>query len=92
MNDDLGARRRRVEEDGAAARVERLGPVVAAFDNEPAHVNLYARRWPAALVVHVDTDRFRSPDRGAAGCPLHRGLPRPFGLSDAAGSATAGAP
>ena len=25
----------------AAARVARLGPVVAAFDNEPAHVNVY---------------------------------------------------
>lgn len=40
----------------ACARVEALGEVVAAFDNEPTHVNLYARAWPRALVVHVDTD------------------------------------
>jgi hypothetical protein len=45
----------------ACARVEALGPVVAAFDNEPAHVNVYARRWPDALVVHVDTDHSRRP-------------------------------
>jgi len=40
----------------ARAEVERLGPVVAAFDNEPAHVNAYARAWPEALCVHLDTD------------------------------------
>jgi hypothetical protein len=45
----------------ACARVERLGRVVAAFDNEPAHVNLYAERWPDALAVHVDTDHSRRP-------------------------------
>jgi hypothetical protein len=45
----------------ACAEVERLGPVVAAFDNEPAHVNLYAERWPGALSVHVDTDHSRRP-------------------------------
>lgn len=36
--------------------VEALGDVVAAFDNEPAHVNTYAARWPGALVVHLATD------------------------------------
>jgi hypothetical protein len=40
----------------ALARVDALGPVVAAFDNEPAHVNLYAAAWPAACCVHLDTD------------------------------------
>jgi hypothetical protein len=45
----------------AIAAVERLGPVVAAFDNEPAHVNLYARTWPAALVVHLETDHSSRP-------------------------------
>jgi hypothetical protein len=45
----------------AIARVEALGPVVAAFDNEPAHVNLYAGAWPDARCVHLDTDH--SPRR-----------------------------
>jgi phosphoglycolate phosphatase-like HAD superfamily hydrolase len=42
--------------DAARGEVERLGPVLAAFDNEPAHVNAYARAWPDALAVHLDTD------------------------------------
>lgn len=45
----------------AAARVARLGPVVAAFDNEPAHVNGYAMAWPGALCVHLDTDHSPRP-------------------------------
>lgn len=40
----------------AAGLVDRLGPVVAAFDNEPSHVNAYAEGWPEATVVHLDTD------------------------------------
>jgi hypothetical protein len=40
----------------AMETVERLGTVVAALDNEPAHVNAYAARWPDALCVHLDTD------------------------------------
>jgi len=47
----------------AAARVARLGPVVAAFDNEPAHVNGYAMAWPEALCVHLDTDHSPRPIR-----------------------------
>jgi len=45
----------------AGARVARLGPVVTAFDNEPAHVNGYAMAWPEALCVHLDTDRSDRP-------------------------------
>jgi len=45
----------------AAARVARLGPVVAAFDNEPAHVNGYAMAWPDARCVHLDTDHSPRP-------------------------------
>lgn len=41
--------------------VARLGPVVAAFDNEPSHVNAYARAWPDALCVHLDTDHSGRP-------------------------------
>jgi len=40
----------------AAAQVSGLGPVVIAFDNEPAHVNGYAAAWPEAQCVHLDTD------------------------------------
>jgi beta-phosphoglucomutase-like phosphatase (HAD superfamily) len=45
----------------ARFEVERLGPVVAAFDNEPAHVNGYAEAWPDALTVHLDTDHSERP-------------------------------
>jgi hypothetical protein len=45
----------------AAGRVSALGPVVAAFDNEPAHVNGYAMAWPEALCVHLDTDHSERP-------------------------------
>ncbi|HET6439432.1 MAG TPA: hypothetical protein VFG59_15295 [Anaeromyxobacter sp.] len=41
--------------------VERLGPVLAVFDNEPTHVNAYARAWPEALAVHLDTDHSGRP-------------------------------
>jgi hypothetical protein len=58
----------------AAAAVDRLGPVVAAFDNEPAHVNLYARAWPGALVVHLDTDHSSRPVEVAQGIPSVRDL------------------
>jgi hypothetical protein len=40
----------------AARLVDRLGPAVAAFDNEPLHVNAYAEWWPGAAVVHLETD------------------------------------
>ncbi|HUL58461.1 MAG TPA: hypothetical protein VLU43_04260 [Anaeromyxobacteraceae bacterium] len=45
----------------ARAEVEAIGPPVAAFDNEPAHVNAYAEAWPRAYAVHVDTDHSARP-------------------------------
>jgi hypothetical protein len=36
--------------------VEARGTPVLVLDNEPAHVNAYARAWPRALAVHLDTD------------------------------------
>jgi hypothetical protein len=45
----------------AREAVEVFGPPVAAFDNEPAHVNAYARAWPGAYAVHVDTDHSPRP-------------------------------
>jgi beta-phosphoglucomutase-like phosphatase (HAD superfamily) len=54
LKDDAWKRR-------ACATIARLGPVIAVFDNEPAHVNLYAERWPDALAVHLDTDHSGRP-------------------------------
>jgi hypothetical protein len=45
----------------AARRISALGTVVAAFDNEPLHVNGYARAWPGALCVHLETDQSGRP-------------------------------
>jgi len=60
----------------AAARVARLGPVVAAFDNEPAHVNGYAMAWPEALCVHLDTDHSPRPIEVLAHVPSIRDFRR----------------
>lgn len=58
----------------AMALVEELGTVVAALDNEPAHLNAYARRWPAALCVHLDTDHSDRPDEVLPEIPSVRDL------------------
>lgn len=51
----------------AIAHVNRLGPVVLAFDNEPTHVNGYAEAWPEAMVVHLDRDHSDRPVEVRAG-------------------------
>ncbi|HYD41295.1 MAG TPA: hypothetical protein VEB43_10745 [Anaeromyxobacter sp.] len=53
----------------AIAHVNRLGPAVLAFDNEPAHVNGYAEAWPEAMVVHLDRDHSDRPVEVRAGIP-----------------------
>ncbi len=53
----------------ACAEVDSFGPVVLAFDNEPAHVNAYARAWPGALAVHLDTNDSGRPVEVAAAVP-----------------------
>ena len=60
----------------AGARVAALGPVVAAFDNEPAHVNGYAMAWPDALCVHLDTDHSARPVEVLAQVPSIRDFTR----------------
>jgi hypothetical protein len=40
----------------ANARLAAIGPVVAAFDNEPTHANGYRGAFPEALIVHLATD------------------------------------
>jgi beta-phosphoglucomutase-like phosphatase (HAD superfamily) len=75
----------------ARAAVDAFGPVVLAFDNEPAHVNAYARAWPEALAVHLDTDHSPRPVEVLAWVPSVADF-RLAGLSVFAADATAGAP
>jgi hypothetical protein len=45
----------------AHAQIRELGTVVAAFDNEPSHANLYRQQFPQATVVHLATDHSGRP-------------------------------
>ncbi len=36
--------------------LRQMGTVLAAFDNEPQHINDYARKFPEAVAVHLATD------------------------------------
>lgn len=47
----------------AGALLATLGQVVAAFDNEPTHINIYHRLFPAAQAVHLLTDESGRPER-----------------------------
>lgn len=49
------------------AELRSRGEVVAAFDNEPTHINGYRRAFPDALVVHLFTDHSLRDIRVAAG-------------------------
>lgn len=40
----------------AHAALSQIGDTVAAFDNEPMHINSYADAFPNAILVHLDTD------------------------------------
>jgi predicted secreted acid phosphatase len=46
----------------AFIEIERLGTVVAAFDNEPANVNAMADQFPNAQVVYIETRHSNKPD------------------------------
>ena len=48
------------------------GQVVAAFDNEPTHINGYQDGFPAALCVHLATDHSPRDVRVAEGIPSIR--------------------
>lgn len=45
----------------AHQKLRTLGPLVAAFDNEPTHANDYRRNFPGALVVRLATDHSGRP-------------------------------
>ena len=53
----------------AVRLIDAIGEVVAAFDNEPAHVNVYATAYLAARVVHLATDDSARPIPLAPGVP-----------------------
>jgi hypothetical protein len=76
----------------ARSEVDASGPVVLAFDNEPSHVNAYARAWPGALAVHVDTDHSPRPVEVLASVPSIADFRIEAALTDAAADATAAAP
>ncbi len=42
--------------ESAYSRLSALGMVIAAFDNEPTHINGYRRAFPDAVIVHLLTD------------------------------------
>jgi beta-phosphoglucomutase-like phosphatase (HAD superfamily) len=69
--------------------VDALGTVALAFDNEPAHVNAYARAWRRALAIHVDTDDSGRPIAidpaipSVADLRLAEGVPLSAGGADA---------
>jgi hypothetical protein len=52
--DDLVFKRRVLGE------LHHLGPVLAAFENEPANANLFAEHFPDAVIVFIET--IHSPD------------------------------
>lgn len=72
--------------------VDDLGPVVLAFDNEPAHVNAYARAWPRALAIHLDTDHSPRPVQVLPEIPSIADFRAPGLVSAAGADATAAAP
>jgi hypothetical protein len=76
----------------AQERVDRLGAVVLAFDNEPSHVNAYARAWPQALVVHVDTNDSGRPVEVLARVPSIADFDAPAALTAGAAGATVRGP
>lgn len=58
--------------DAALKDISRLGTVVAGFENEPKHVNMFKRFLPSAHIVFLDTSHSAPMDE--AGRPL---LPLP---------------
>lgn len=45
----------------AHAELATMGTLIAAFDNEPTHVNDYRRKFPEALIIHLATDHSGRP-------------------------------
>lgn len=58
------------------ATLASLGTVIAAFDNEPAHINGYLTAFPDAVIVHLATDHSMRDIPLAAGIPSIRDFTR----------------
>jgi hypothetical protein len=43
------------------ARMQSMGKMIAAFDNEPTHINDYALNFPESLPIHLATDHSGRP-------------------------------
>jgi len=69
--------------------VEARGRPVLVLDNEPAHVNAYARAWPEALAIHLDTDHSDRPVEVDPSIPSVRDLRLPAHAALIAGAADA---
>ena len=78
----------------ARDEVEGRGAPVLVLDNEPAHLNAYARAWPGALAIHVDTDHSARPVEVMPSIPsvLDLRLPQEAAISAGAEDARAEAP
>jgi hypothetical protein len=73
--------------------VETRGTPVLVLENEPAHVNAYARAWPSVLAIHLDTDHSELPVEVEPSIPsvADLRLPTAAPLTAGAGGARAGA-
>ena len=58
------------------ATLAERGTVIAAFDNEPAHINGYLDAFPDAVIVHLATDHSMRDIPLAAGIPSIRDFTR----------------
>ncbi len=56
--------------------LKKRGTVVAAFDNEPTHINGYKETFPDAAVVHLDTDCSPRPVKVQSGIPSVKNFER----------------
>lgn len=56
-------------------RLLALGQPVAAFDNEPSHINIYREHFPDALCIHLATDE------SARGITVHPSIPSIYDFS-----------
>ena len=45
----------------AHSELQKMGTVIAAFDNEPTHANDYAKKFTDAVVIHLATDHSGRP-------------------------------
>ena len=58
------------------ATLAHRGTVIAAFDNEPAHINGYREAFPDALIIHLATDHSMRDIALASGIPSIRDFSR----------------